>query len=227
MSRSPTPDCLEFQTDAVSSMLSFYGVQQLPDDLHKHTVLRPWLQEQESNAEQNRTVLNTLAITLCGWCITWVCSVWMPLRSLRPHRQAPSYPLICPLLPGAALAPEFPSFFQASVWHIQPDTPNRRNSLSPVDVHCLYSWLITYDISSIRNHPSCPLLAHLCGVFQPLLFGDLDLLQGLIPSCLDNSRDFPHISLTFFSYIATRVIVLKSKSDLAQFGVSLCVLCCL
>lgn len=111
--------------------------------------------------EQNRTVLNTLAITLCGRCITWVCSVWMPLRSLRPHRQAPSYPLIRPLLPGAALAPEFPSFFQASVWHSQPDTPNRRNSLSPVDVHCLYSWLITYDISSIRNHHSAPSCPHL------------------------------------------------------------------
>lgn len=147
--------------------------------------------------EQNRTVLNTLAITLCGWCTTWAWSVWNAFEEPQTHRWAPSCPLICPLLPGAALAPEFPSLFQTSVCHNQPDTPSGRNSPSPVEVHCFYSWLLTYDISSVRNHHSAPSFPHLpiyMDSLPALLLGDLHLFQILITFCLDNFRDFPHIS---------------------------------
>lgn len=133
----------------------------------------------------------------------------MPLKDLRPHGPAPSCPLIFLLLPGAALAPGFPSFLQASAWHIQPDTSNSKNSPSLMEVHCLCSWHIICAIFSLRNHdtgPSCPHLLMNIESLPGLLLGDLHLLQGLLTSCLDNFRDFPQISplcfFFFFSYFA-------------------------
>ena len=68
-----------------------------------------------------------------------VQSVGMPLQDLRPQGGAPSWTLICPLPRRAAQAPEFPSLLQASAWHIQLDTPSRRDYLPLVEVHGLFS----------------------------------------------------------------------------------------